>query len=204
VAPFPRPPKEILEFGLPRCIPAHDLKDWAFKTFVEDGGELQNLDHDHLKFAEVLFLWASEPAREKGKDVIGYAEMFSPQFAKFGQVRSAQFIRDANNGQDPDFIVTICAPFVAEADPNAVLALIEHELYHCGQEVDEYGCPKFNKKGLPKFAMKGHDVEEFVGVVRRYGAWSPGLQELKSAIDSAPLISKSQSEAVYCGCGARV
>lgn len=37
------------------------------------------------------------------------------------------------------------------------------------QELDDFGSPKFTKEALPKLASRNHDVEEFVGVVRRYG-----------------------------------
>ncbi|HHP1741547.1 TPA: putative metallopeptidase, partial [Klebsiella pneumoniae] len=41
--------------------------------------------------------------------------------------------------------------------------------------------PKFNKEtGMPVLKLRGHDVEEFVGVVRRYGA-SKDVQEMVDA-----------------------
>nr|WP_271894430.1 putative metallopeptidase [Phyllobacterium sp. IY22] len=47
---------------------------------------------------------------------------------------------------------------------------MEHELYHAGQDRDSFGAPKFRKStGLPVFILRGHDIEEFIGVVRRYG-----------------------------------
>lgn len=58
--------------------------------------------------------------------------------------------------------------------------LVEHELYHITQATDDFGAPKFNKEGQPVLKLRGHDVEEFVGVVRRYGA-SVEVQELVDA-----------------------
>jgi len=88
-----------------------------------------------------------------------------------------------------DFLLTFDAVYCAQASDVEWCALVEHELYHCAQETDGFGQPKFTKDGLPKFAMKGHDVEEFVGVVRRYGAVSPEVQALVEAAKKAPEIA---------------
>jgi hypothetical protein len=65
-------------------------------------------------------------------------------------------------------------PYAEACDDATFCALVEHELSHCGQERDEFGMPRFKKStGMPAFCMRGHDVEEFVGVVRRYGADAP-------------------------------
>ncbi|MDP1363112.1 putative metallopeptidase, partial [Klebsiella variicola] len=42
---------------------------------------------------------------------------------------------------------------------------------------------------LPKLEMRGHDVEEFVGVVRRYGA-SPDVQVLVDAANKPAEVGK--------------
>jgi hypothetical protein len=64
---------------------------------------------------------------------------------------------------------------------SGVLRTGEHELYHIAQATDDYGAPKFNKEtGMPVLKLRGHDVEEFVGVVRRYGA-SKDVQEMVDA-----------------------
>jgi hypothetical protein len=57
--------------------------------------------------------------------------------------------------------------------------------------LDEFGCPKFNRQtGLPVFGMIGHDVEEFVGIVRRYGAGSAAgrTRDLVAAAKKKPEI----------------
>ena len=69
-------------------------------------------------------------------------------------------------------------------------ALIEHELYHCAQQHDEFNSPKFSRDtGLPLFTMRGHDVEEFVGVVRRYGVVSKEVRQLVDAANGTPEIA---------------
>jgi hypothetical protein len=63
-------------------------------------------------------------------------------------------------------------------------------MYHIGQARDEFGAPVFVKStGLPKLAIRGHDVEEFVGVVRRYGA-GVDVQRMVDAAKAAPEVAK--------------
>lgn len=68
-------------------------------------------------------------------------------------------------------------------------ALVEHELYHIAQARDEWGELKFTDEGLPKLKMQAHDVEEFTGVVRRYGP-SREVEEMVKAAKSVPEIAK--------------
>lgn len=86
----------------------------------------------------------------------------------------------------------------AQAGDAEFCALVEHELYHCGQERDAFGAPKFRQSGLPAFTMRGHDVEEFVGVVRRYGADASGVRDLVEAASHEPTIARA-SIAQACG-----
>ncbi|WP_265733650.1 putative metallopeptidase, partial [Acinetobacter baumannii] len=61
-------------------------------------------------------------------------------------------------------------------------ALLEHELYHIGVERDEDGEMIFSSStGLPKHYLAGHDVEEFVGVTKRWGA----SQSVKRIVEAA-------------------
>jgi hypothetical protein len=76
-------------------------------------------------------------------------------------------------------------------------ALIEHELYHIGHMKDAFGQPAFTRDGLPKIGMRGHDVEEFTGVVRRYGA-SEDVAKMVKAAQSTPEVAKLNI-ATACG-----
>ncbi|MGH9884850.1 MAG: putative metallopeptidase [bacterium] len=79
--------------------------------------------------------------------------------------------------------------------------MVEHELYHCAQEQDVYGAPRFSRAtGEPIFGIRGHDSEEFVGVVRRYGVGSvsEGTRRLVEAARNAPEIP-GLSIAKACG-----
>ncbi|HGM6992082.1 TPA: putative metallopeptidase [Serratia marcescens] len=83
-------------------------------------------------------------------------------------------------GEVPKFIITLAADYCTQCSDAEFCALVEHELYHIAQATDDFGAPKFNKEGQPVLKLRGHDVEEFVGVVRRYGA-SVEVQELVDA-----------------------
>ena len=77
--------------------------------------------------------------------------------------------------------------------------MCEHELSHCGVERDAFGAPKFRKAtGLPAFTLRGHDVEEFVGVVRRYGAAAAGVQAMIDAAADGPTVAQANID-FACG-----
>ncbi|MQV46648.1 putative metallopeptidase [Sinorhizobium medicae] len=93
----------------------------------------------------------------------------------------------------PDFIITLDAEYCRACGDAEFMALVEHELYHSAQETDAFGAPKFSPStGLPVFTIRGHDVEEFVGVVRRYGADAAGVRAIVDAANRPPEIARAQ------------
>lgn len=68
-------------------------------------------------------------------------------------------------GYLPRFLITLAADYCSQCSDAEFCALVEHELYHICQEHNQYGEPKFTEEGFPKLKLRGHDVEEFVGVV---------------------------------------
>lgn len=205
--PFPSPPAELRTSLYPIFRPAHDLRDWARETFLEEGSPLHNPDHRHLLMADVLFVWSSGGFKSKGRYVAGTAQLGTQQGGGPGKKEYLEsFYREWNGGRLPDFIITICAPFVIEADPASICALIDHEYYHCGQVVNEFGISQYRQSdGLPKFALVGHDIEEFVGVVRRFGdLGNPNMIALREALNREPSIERAKVVAAVCGCGASV
>lgn len=104
----------------------------------------------------------------------------------------------------PDFLITFDAENWFESGEAERLAIFEHELYHCAQAVDAFGMPRFSKmSGKPIFAMRGHDVEEFTGVVRRYGIGATGQDRVDfvEAAAAEPLISSARIRAMCGTCG---
>jgi hypothetical protein len=185
----PGPPLNLIEVTEePMFAPAPDLIQWAVETFIESGATLYNEDHKHLNFATLGALWTNVPNGRAGRRVIGQCEMGLPPMSKWGRARVERQLLDWF-GAVPDFLLTFDAEYASSCSDAEFMALVEHELYHAGQERDQFGAPKFRKSGLPAFAMRGHDVEEFVGVVRRYGADAAGVRAMVDAANSGPEIA---------------
>lgn len=137
------------------------------------------------------------------KTVVGEAEIPNPKGGAWGKARAERQLIDWF-GEIPDFIVTLDAGYCLDAAAVELLALLEHELYHCGQQLDEFGFPKFRQDGRPIFAMRGHDVEEFAGVVRRYGIAAAGRDavDFVKAAKLKPEIAKAKIAALCGSCSA--
>ncbi|AIR71464.1 putative metallopeptidase [Dickeya fangzhongdai] len=162
-----------------RLTPANDIHDWISDNIITDAGYLHNPDHGHLAEADIAFLWASNAFEKKGRVVLGQCEEVMMRAGGWQKARMEQQMYEWF-GRVPQFIITLAADYCAECNDLEFCALLEHELYHITQAVDQFGAPKFNKEGRPALKLRGHDVEEFVGVVRRYGA-SREVQELVDA-----------------------
>jgi Putative phage metallopeptidase len=200
----PAPPAALVEdiFGM-RFAPAPDLGAWVQATFIDEAGRLCNEDHAHLRDATVGWLWASSGFVKQGRRVLGQAEMPMFRCGPWQKARQEQQLAEWF-GELPDFVITLDAFHCAQADDTEFCALVEHELYHCGHALDEFGVPKFTRTGRPVFAIRGHDVEEFVGVVRRYGVGHPDgyLADLIRAAAKGPQIAPLAVAGVCGTCAA--
>lgn len=183
--PMPPPEFEALDFEA-RFAPAPDLWAWAKSTFIEEGGALHNSDHAHLIDADIGFLWASSGYVKQGRQVIGLTEdaKFIARGNAWQKGRAQQQLREWF-GTEPRFLITLDATYCQSCSDAEFCALVEHELYHCGQMQDEFGVPAFTKDGEPKLGIRAHDVEEFVGVVRRYGIGDPDSSLARLVIAAA-------------------
>jgi hypothetical protein len=198
----PAPPAAMLDpenFETPTFAPAPELETWLRSTFIEEGGPLQNDDHFHLRMAQIGVLWTSVENGRHGRRVVGQAERGEPAaMGKWARARAELQIAQWF-GAIPDFILTFDASYTAICSDAQWCALCEHELSHCGVERDMYGAPKFKKStGLPSFTLVGHDVEEFIGVVRRYGADATGVRALVDAANATPTVAAA---AIGAACG---
>ncbi len=181
----PYPSEAVLEsFG--RMTPDPELREWIYTNYIEDTGPLYSDDHDHLQHASIGVLWSTEPNTRQGRAIIGQAEIpaKSTMGGKWLRARVMQQLADWF-GEIPDFLITLDANYCAVCPNVDFLALVDHELTHCAQDRDAFGMPKFNKQtGMPTFTMRGHDVEEFVSVVRRFGVGAAGA-EAKALVEAA-------------------
>lgn len=191
LATRPMPPASILELDPYGWFePAHDVERWIHQVLIDQEGQIHNPDHIHLVDARIGILWSTAPCSMKGREVIGMAEIPSFRCNKWQKGRQEQQLRGWF-GEIPDFLVTLDAWHCHNATDAEFLALVEHELYHCGQAMDEFGEPRFNQDtGAPIFTIRGHDVEEFVGVVRRYGVIGQDMEDLMIAAANRPEIAK--------------
>lgn len=164
-----------------RLIPADGLWEWVQEQIIAASGHLHNPDHFHLADADIAFMWAGSTFTKKGRYVLGQAEQVMLRAGGWQKARMEQQMHEWF-GRIPKFIITLAADYCSQCSDHEFCALVEHELYHIAQATDDYGAPKFNKEtGQPVLTLRGHDVEEFVGVVRRYGA----SKEVRELVDAA-------------------
>jgi hypothetical protein len=191
----PYPPKAFLDDPLNRFTPSTELRDWIQSVFIDEAGPLHNPEHAHLQGAVFGVCWTLVGNTRGGRRIIGQAEFaknIGGNGGRWAKARAHQqleewFGRGAHNMLD--FLLTFDAYHCAECSDAELCALIEHELYHCAQQYRD-GMPLFSKAtGRPMYALRGHDVEEFVGVVRRYGAGATGVTELVQAANRGPEIA---------------
>jgi hypothetical protein len=189
-------PPELPE-NVTRFVPADALGDWARACFIAGGSPLTNPDHAHLQQASIGWLWTNGIAENRGRRIAGEARMPRPAGSRWSQMMAEAQLLDLF-GDVPDFIITIDAELAAMASDDEFCALIEHEMYHCAQAVGVFGEPRFTREGRPVFTMRGHDVEQFVGVVARYGAGASGVAAMVEAAGRGP---RAQDGAVALACG---
>ncbi|MCP6695872.1 putative metallopeptidase [Pseudomonas donghuensis] len=184
----PIPPRDLIESPWLILRPAPDVWEWIQQEILAVTGSIHNEDHAHLIDANIGVLWASSGFAKQGRVVLGQAEQVMFRAGGWQKARQEQQMRDWF-GEEPDYLITLAADYCAECTDAEFCALVEHELYHIAQATDQYGAPKFTQEGLPKLQMRGHDVEEFVGVVRRYGA-GEDVQQLIDAASRPPEVAK--------------
>lgn len=182
------PPAELLDSPFLELLPAPEVWEWIQREILADTGSIHNPEHAHLIDASVGVLWASSAFTKKGRSVLGQAEQLMIRAGGWQKARLEQQMR-AWFGEEPAFLITLAGDYCYQCTEAEFCALVEHELYHIGQSEDEHGAPKFTQEGLPKLYLRGHDVEEFVGVVRRYGA-SEDVQQLIDAASRPPEVAK--------------
>lgn len=181
----PYPPADLDLFGN-NFRRAPDVEQWIQDVLLHEESPLYNDDHAHLAGANIGVLWATAPAKVGGLYVAGSCEIPQPRGKAWVKYRQ-EYQLEQWFGELPDILITLFAPYAADADDVNWCSLVEHELYHAAQQIRD-GVPLFNKEtGAPLLTIVGHDVEEFVGVVRRYG---PGA----GAGQTAALVRAAQRE----------
>lgn len=196
----PYPPEWIFEHDTPNFVPAPELWTWIKTVFLNPESKLFNPDHAHLgayHYPQIAVMWARAGYKKQGRDVAGTAEKIMINASGWKKERQEEqfyhWFQDI-----PEYLITIDATYADQANDIDFCALIEHELYHIAHKLDQYGIPSYNMQtGQPNLTIKGHDVEEFTGVVRRYGA-NQDVQEMINAANQRPEVSRAD---VFHACG---
>ncbi|MAF04415.1 putative metallopeptidase [Herbaspirillum sp.] len=165
----PYPPAVVMDEDSPKFAPAPEVGAWVREEILTQGGAIFNPDHAHLEWADIAFLWAPNGFTKQGRTVLGQCEEVTFRCGPWQKGRQVQQMNEWF-GRVPAYLITLDAQYCATCSDLEFCALVEHELFHIGQQLDEFGQPAFNKEGLPKLQLRSHDVEEFIGVVKRYGA----------------------------------
>ena len=185
----------------PRFMAATEVQEWVREFILTPGAALHNPDHKHLAEADWAICWAGCRAyRDQGtRRILGTAEKLQFQPHKWTSCRAEDAMLGIF-GRAPEFLVTLCAEYCATCSDVEFCALLEHELYHIGHVGAAVGEPEFDREGKPKIALRGHDVEEFVGVVSRYGVGRAdgALARLAAAARDKPTVSALNVSAA-CG-----
>jgi hypothetical protein len=168
-------------------MPADGVAEWVAESLLNEGAPLYNEEHRHLHDADIAYLWAAVENTKQMRRVVGQCEEVMIRAGGWQKARTEQQFYEWF-GRTPQFLITLDANYVRECSDLEWCALIEHELLHIGHKLDEYGQPAFTRDGIPKFGIRGHDVEEFVSIVRRYGVGA-------AAGETAKLVAAAQRPA---------
>lgn len=165
----PMPPDWEPAFDEPyRFAPAPEIYDWLHDTILNPSSPLYNPEHEHLIFhSGISYLWAEESFSKQDVLVVGQAELVSFRVSGWQKFRQeAQMMQWF--GHLPKAVITLSADYCRGCSDIAFCRLIEHELYHLKHKQTHMG-PCYDDLGRPALKIRAHDVEEFHGVVERYG-----------------------------------
>ncbi len=196
----PRPCESLFNIELgDQFRPAPEIVEWARATFINDGASIYNPEHRHLDQARIGALWTNVSNSKNGRVIVGQCELGDPMAMGRWAKAKARIQVEQWFGSIPDFILTFDAAYADQCSDVEWRALVEHELLHAAQDRDAFGAPKFSPStGKPVWAMRGHDVQEFTSIVRRYGADAAHVREFVAAACEAPEIGAA-SVAHACG-----
>jgi hypothetical protein len=129
--------------------------------------------------ATIDWLFRIAEKRKHGRRVLGMCYMPAVQ----GDLADLfDYLLAEHCGRTPDYLIVLDWLWFESATPLQREILCFHELKHAGQAKDIFGQPKFDRAGLPIWALHAHDLEEFDDVVRRYGVHSEDVSQFLQAV----------------------
>ena len=128
-------------------------------------------DHADLVHARILYVFHDKHAVSRGRAILGRARKITGL---------TQFLVDDETVDQPLFVLEFPRDLWTGMKPEQRKALVDHELSHLTVER--------NDDGIWVGRTRGHDVEEFFGIVTRHGLWKADVAELvKAAAGQMPL-----------------
>lgn len=143
-------------------------------------------EHAHLILANIGYVFRDDELRRHGR--VTWAECILVERILQSEKRWSRLVKWAllrilGAEELPDFLILIDRNIWEGLDAESKLALIDHELSHAWFATEDDGMTqKFHKDGSPVWAIRGHDVEDFAGVVERNGLWNEELRVMARAI----------------------
>lgn len=139
-------------------------------------------EFEHLRDGEarIEFIMRGHEKIRQGRRILGTCHLPTVQ----GQLKDVfEWMLEEKFGEMPDYLIELEMDFWLESSERDREVLIFHELLHTKHAIDKHGSARFDKEGNPVWDIRGHDVEEFAEVVRRYGLHSPDLVAFFAAAD---------------------
>lgn len=131
--------------------------------------------------AVIDWLFRTNEKRKHGRRVLGTCYMPSVH----GDLADLfDFLLERYLDHVPDYLIVLDYTHWLESTPVGREILCFHELKHAGQARDVFGAPKFDREGMPIWALHAHDIEEFDDVVRRYGAHDANVEFFLKAVSA--------------------
>ena len=128
--------------------------------------------HADLDIHRILVLMCHKDMKHKGKEVWANIRLASPIVNAAYAWGAGLAPNEEGMDRAIDFVLTVSADVWKVAPETAKIALIDHELCHAVYN------PENDKPGIIT-----HDCEEFIAVVRRYGAWKADLAAMMAAFN---------------------
>lgn len=128
--------------------------------------------HTDLVDVRIEYVFRSETAKSRGKEVWGQARKISGLNAYLSQEDGPN---EAESGDVDYFVIEISEPVWKDLDAGQRKALVDHELCHLTTSFNE-------ETGEVTLKLLHHDVEESRAVVIRHGLWRPDLSDFSAAL----------------------
>lgn len=145
-------------------------------------------EHAHLNDALIGYVFRDDELTRRGKVTAAEAilvERILQSEKRYGRIVRWAILRILPQFETlpPDFLILIDRNIWEGMGIEERVALVDHELSHCWYATAEDGVTqKFHQDGSPMWAIRGHDLEEFCGVVTRNGLWNEDLAMFARAV----------------------